>query len=215
MMKLFSNPDLLERYLSEHSSPEDPLLAELSRYTYLNVIHPRMLSGHILGSFLQLFSTLIGPGKILEVGTFTGYSAICLARGLRPGGRMITIEVNDELRSHTLEYFRRAGVDEQIDLKNGNALDILPTLQDRFDLVFLDAHKEDYPEYYRLTLDKVSRGGYILADNALWDGKVLNKNETDPDALAMQEFNRIVTQDSRVENLLLPIRDGLMVIKKL
>ncbi|MCK4748928.1 MAG: O-methyltransferase [Bacteroidales bacterium] len=214
-MDLFKHPELLDRYLMDHTSPEDPVLAELSRHTYLNEVHPHMLSGHILGSFLQLFSTMISPSRILEIGTYTGYSAICLARGLKPGGRLTTIELNDELRKNTIETFRKAGVVDRIDLVNGNAIEVIPTLKESFDLVFIDAFKEDYPTYYRLVYDKVSSGGYILADNVLWGGKVLNENELDLTTNAIQRFNQIITEDSGVENLLLPIRDGLMVIKKL
>ena len=213
-MNLSTQTGFLERYLEENSSPEDPVLAELARSTYLNEVHPRMLSGHILGSFLQLFSSLTSPKQILEIGTYTGYSAICLARGLRAGGKLTTIELNDELRENTCKTFMKAGLEDQIELLNGNAVEIIPNLNGPFDLVFIDAFKEDYPTYYQLVLEKVSSGGYILADNVLWGGKVLQENQTDPTTQAIQKFNQLVTEDRRVENLLLPIRDGLMVIKK-
>lgn len=214
-MDLFKHSELLNRYLVDHSSPEDPILAELSRHTYLNEIHPRMLTGHIQGSLLRLFSTLISPSAILEIGTYTGYSAICLAHGLKPGGRLTTIERNDELRENTLEAFRKAGVEERIDLVNGNALEIIPQLEGSFDLVYIDADKEHYPEYFKLLVDKVPSGGYILTDNVLWGGKVLHENVSDPTTHAIQRFNQMITVDPRIENLLLPIRDGLMVIKRL
>lgn len=214
-MELFSEPELLDRYLLEHSSQEDPVLKELARHTYLNEVHPRMLSGHILGSFLTLFSKMLSPGRILEIGTFTGYSAICLARGLRKDGTLTTIEVNDELRATSLEFFRRAGVEEKIELINGDALEIIPSLTGSFDLVFMDAQKDDYPAYYELAIDKVPSGGYILADNVLWGGKVLKNPLPDITTRTIDQFNKMVSRDKRVENLLLPLRDGVMVIKKL
>lgn len=214
-MELFSKPELLERYLLKNSSPEDPILKELARHTYLNEVHPRMLSGHILGSFLTLFSKMLSPQRILEIGTYTGYSAICLARGLRKGGTLSTIEVNDELRTISLDFFKRAGVNEQIELINGDALEVIPTLTGSFDLVFMDAHKDDYPDYFRLVIEKVRQGGYILADNVLWGGKVLNMTQADATTKIIDQFNQMVNSDTRVENLLLPLRDGVMVIKKL
>jgi len=213
-MDLFTNDEALDRYLVEHSHEEDPVLKELARHTYLNEVHPRMLSGHILGSFLTLFSKLISPQRILEIGTYTGYSAICLARGLRPGGTLTTIEVNDELCSTALKYFRKADLQELIQLINGDALDVLPALQDTYDLVFVDANKDDYPKYFELVIDKLRSGGYILVDNVLWGGKVLEKSPRDHTTRIMDQFNKTIAADHRVENLLLPIRDGIMVIKK-
>ncbi len=213
-MELFSDAGALDRYLLEHSRNEDPVLSELSRHTYLKEVHPRMLSGHILGSYLSMFSKMLSPQRILEIGTYTGYSAICLARGLRPGGKMTTIEVNDELRNTAMKYFRKANLHEQIELINGNALEVIPTLKDRFDLVFMDAHKDDYPSYFELVIDRVESGGYILADNVLWGGKVLESRLDDSTTRIIDQFNKMVTADKRVENLLLPIRDGIMVIRK-
>ena len=213
-MELFTDAETLDRYLVEHSQQEDPVLQELARHTYLKEVHPRMLSGHILGSFLTMFSRMLSPQRILEIGTYTGYSAICLARGLRPGGTLTTIEVNDELRSTALAYFRKAKLKEQIDLINGDALEVIPTLKDTFDLVFMDAHKDDYPAYYKLVIDRVAAGGYILADNVLWGGKVLDDHLEDQTTQTIDQFNKIIAHDQRVENLLLPIRDGIMVIKK-
>ena len=204
----------MDRYLAEHSTGEDPVLAELTRHTHLNEVHPNMISGHVLGSFLTLFSKLTNPSRILEVGTYTGYSAICLARGLKPDGLLTTIESNVELRETALSFFLKAGVSDRIELINGDAMTIIPRLHDRFDLVFLDAGKEEYTGYYDLLIDKVRSGGYILADNTLWGGKVLEDPAADPATLAIHRFNQKVTHDSRVENLLLPIRDGLMIIKK-
>lgn len=214
MMELFTDTEAVDRYLIEHSSKEDPVLSELARHTYLKEVYPRMLSGHILGSFLTLFSRLLSPERILEIGTYTGYSAICLARGLKNGGKLTTIELNDELRGTALKYFEKANLHQQIELVNGNALEIIPNLKDRFNLVFIDAHKEDYPSYYQLVVDRVLPGGYILVDNVLWGGKVLSSESGDPTTRIMDRFNKMVTSDSRVENHILPIRDGLMVIKK-
>ena len=213
-MELFTDAETLDRYLVEHSREEDPVLQELSRHTYLKVVHPRMLSGHILGSFLTMFSKMLSPQRILEIGTYTGYSAICLARGLRPGGTLTTIEVNDELRSIALKYFRKAGLHEQIELVIGDALKVIPALEDNYDLVFMDANKDDYPDYYKQVIDKVTTGGYILVDNVLWGGKVLDTQLEDSTTRTIDQFNKMITADRRVENLLLPIRDGLMVIKK-
>jgi caffeoyl-CoA O-methyltransferase len=214
-MELFSQPEILERYLETHSTPEDPVLAELNRHTHLKEVHPNMLSGSILGAFLTLFSKLTSPGRILEVGTYTGYSAICLAKGLKPGGKLTTLDLNDELRHTALTFFEKAGVRESIELINGDAREIIPELPGPFDLVFIDANKESYSIYYEMIVKKVAKGGYILADNVLWGGKVLENGEVDHSTKGIQNFNQLVTQDSRVENLLLPIRDGLMVIKKL
>jgi caffeoyl-CoA O-methyltransferase len=207
--------EIFERYLEQHSSNEDPVLAELTRHTYQREVNPRMLSGHVMGRFLSLFSSLLGPSLILEIGTYTGYSAICLARGLKKGGRLITLEVNEELRDTALSFFKKAGVADRIQLVSGDALKIIPELDDRFDLVFIDAQKEDYLAYYDLVFDKVRKGGYILADNVLWGGKVLAGTTEDTSTKAIQLFNRRITDDQRVENLLLPIRDGIMVIRKL
>ena len=213
-MELFTDAESLDRYLVEHSHQEDPVLQELARHTYLKEVHPRMLSGHILGSFLTMFSKMLSPEHILEIGTYTGYSAICLARGLRPGGILTTLEVNDELRKIALKFFEKANLHEQIHLINGDALEMIPTLNDTFDLVFMDAHKDDYLNYYNLVIEKVRPGGYILADNVLWGGKVLAASINDPTTQIIDQFNKMITADRRVENLLLPIRDGVMVIQK-
>jgi predicted O-methyltransferase YrrM len=213
-MDLFANAEALDRYLAEHSREEDPVLKELARHTYLNEVHPRMLSGHILGSFLTLFSSMLSPEHILEIGTYTGYSAICLARGLKPGGMLTTIEVNDELRSTALRFFQKSGLHEQIRLINGDALQVIPDLGESFDLVFMDANKDNYPAYYKLLLDKMKPGAYLLADNVLWGGKVLDQDAGDATTRIIDQFNKMVSADPRVENLLLPIRDGLMIIKK-
>ncbi len=213
-MELFTNAEALDRYLVEHSQDEDPVLNELARHTYLKEVHPRMLSGHILGSFLTMFSSILAPQRILEIGTYTGYSAICLAWGLRSGGKLTTIEVNDELRSTAQLFFRKAELDEKIELINGDALKVIPALKESFDLVFIDANKDDYPEYYKLVIDKVTSGGYILVDNVLWGGKVLDTPIEDPTTRIIDQFNKMVAADQQVENILLPIRDGIMILKK-
>jgi len=214
-MELYTDPEKLDRYLEAHSSPEDPVLEELSRHTYLKEVHPRMLSGPVLGSFLRMFSQMLSPGRILEIGTYTGYSAINLARGLKADGKLITIEINEELRATTLSFFKKAGVSQQIELINGNALDVIPKLNESFDLVFMDAFKDDYPLYYQLVLEKLVPGGYIIADNVLWGGKVLDEPIADATTRVIHHFNQMISDDERVENLLLPIRDGVMVIMKL
>lgn len=213
-MELFTNAEALDRYLVEHSQPEDAVLQELARHTYLKEVHPRMLSGHVLGSFLTMFSWILSPQRILEIGTYTGYSAICLARGLRPGGTLTTIEVNDELRTTAQLFFQKAQLQAQIKLINGDALEVIPTLRDNFDLVFIDANKDNYPDYYKLVIDKVAAGGYILVDNVLWGGKVLDTPLEDSTTRTIDQFNKMIAGDQRVQNLLLPIRDGIMVIKK-
>lgn len=213
-MELFANAGALEHYLSEHSHEEDPVLKELARHTYLKEVHPRMLSGHILGSFLSLFSKILSPQRILEIGTYTGYSAICLARGLKPGGMLTTMEVNDELRKTALRYFRKANLQNQIILLNGDALELIPGLTDTYDLVFIDANKDDYPAYYKLVFDKVRSGGYILVDNVLWGGKVLDDSLEDQTTRIIDQFNKMIQADQRVENFMLPLRDGLMIINK-
>ncbi len=213
-MELFYNAEVLDRYLVEHSQHEDAVLQELARHTYLKEVHPRMLSGHVLGSFLTMFSRILSPQRILEIGTYTGYSAICLARGLRLGGTLTTIEVNDELRATAQLFFQKAELHAQIELINADALEVIPTLKESFDLVFIDANKDDYPDYYKLVIDRVAAGGYILVDNVLWGGKVLDTPLEDSTTRTIDQFNKMIAGDQRVENLLLPIRDGIMVIKK-
>lgn len=205
----------LDRYLESHSTAEDEVLKDLNRFTHLNVIHPQMLSGQILGGFLKMISQMLKPAYILEVGTYTGYSAICLASGLKEGGGLITIEVNDETAEIASSYFKKAGIEEQVNLMVGDALDIIPGLKQKFDLVFIDANKEHYTEYYDAIIDKVNSGGFIIADNVLWGGKVLDASSSDISTRSIQEFNQLVTEDKRVENFMLPIRDGIMLIKKM
>lgn len=205
----------IENYSEEHSSNHSAILNELYRETHLKVMHPRMLSGQQQGRFLSMISHMIRPKAILEIGTYTGYSAICLAEGLSKEGKIHTLELDPELEKIANKYFKKAGVDKQIVQYFGDALEIIPSLDILFDLVFIDADKNNYANYYRLIFDKVRSGGYILVDNVLWSGKVIESlKKGDKDTLGIIEFNTLVQQDERVENVLLPIRDGLMLIRK-
>jgi predicted O-methyltransferase YrrM len=204
----------LEHYILEHSTAEDPVLEELFRQTHIRFVNPNMVSGHLQGRFLEMISKMIQPEYILEIGTFTGYSAICLAKGLRPGGRLFTIESNDELKTFAGSFFEKAGLSSVIEQLSGNALEILPGIEFIFDLVFIDADKREYIDYYRAVIDKVKPGGFIIADNALWGGEVIKKNTRDPQTRGIVEFNEMIRKETRIENFILPIRDGLMVIRK-
>lgn len=205
---------LLEKYIEEHTSAEDPVLEDLYRQTHIRFVNPNMVSGHLQGKLLELISGMVQPENILEIGTFTGYSAICLAKGLKLGGRLITIEQNDELTAFAHSYFRRAGVDLKIVQMTGNALKIIPGLNSIFDLVFIDGDKREYIEYYKQVIGKVRRGGIIIADNVLWGGQVTDKDVTDPQARGIIEFNDMIKNDKNVVEVILPVRDGLMLIMK-
>ena len=206
----------IETYITDHTSPEDDLLKRLNRETHLKVLNPRMLSGHVQGRFLEMISKMIRPQRILEIGTYTGYSAICLAKGLAGNGILHTIEVNPELEEFAKRYFREAGLESQIIQHGGDALELIPQIDETFDLVFIDAAKESYLDYYHLIFDKVRKGGFILADNALWDGKVVDPNQVqDKETQGIIAFNDFIRKDDRVENLLLSLRDGIMIIRKL
>lgn len=204
----------LDQYLIKHSAPEDPVLEDLYRQTHIRFVNPNMVSGHLQGKLLEFISRMINPENILEIGTFTGYSAICLAKGLKPGGKLITIENNDELTSFSHSYFCRAGVESNITQLIGRAQDIVSGLRQKFDLVFIDGDKREYIEYYRLIIGKVKRGGFILADNVLWGGKVLEEDIKDPQARGIIEFNEMIKNEKNIENVILPLRDGLMLIRK-
>ncbi|MBX0335197.1 O-methyltransferase [Pontibacter sp. HSC-14F20] len=206
----------LQQYAEEHTSPESELLHKINRQTYLNVMKPRMLSGHLQGRLLSMFSHMIRPKQILEVGTYTGYSALCLAEGLQEDGTLHTIDINEELEDTVRGYIKEAGLSESVKYYIGNALEIIPTIDTTFDLVFIDADKYNYATYYDLVIDRVRSGGYIIADNVLWSGKVLAKyrKKLDEDTAALLDFNKMVQDDPRVENILLPVRDGLMVARK-
>ena len=204
-----------ESYIINHTSPEPELLRELNRDTHVNVLFPCMMSGHLQGKFLEMVSWMIRPERVLEIGTYTGYSAICFAGGLSGKGIVHTIEINPELEDFIMKYVKKAGLTGRIKLHIGNALDIIPELNETFDIVFIDADKENYLNYYHLVFDKVRKGGFILADNALWDGKVVDAGKkTDKETAGIIEFNEFVQNDDRVENVLLPVRDGIMIVRK-
>ena len=206
----------LEKYLENYSSPESEILRELQRETYLKILQPHMISGAVQGRLLAMIAKIIQPQYILEIGTFTGYAALCLAEGLRPEGQLHTIEVNDELEELIKRYIAAAGQEGKVVLHVGKALDIIPALPYTFDLVFIDADKLAYPQYYELALAKTRQGGSILIDNVLWKGKVLDlAQHKDKKTQALHAFNEMVTQDTRVENVLLPLRDGLMWVRKI
>ena len=204
----------LEQYIEQFSTPENPVLEDLYRQTHIRFVNPNMVSGHLQGKLLELISLMIRPDNVLEIGTFTGYSAICLSKGLQPGGKVITIEINDELSAFAHSYFCRAGVDSKITPLTGSAQDLIPGLDLTFDLVFVDADKREYTEYFKLVIDKVKPGGFIIADNVLWGGQVIEKETTDPQARGIINFNEMIRSEARIENVIIPLRDGLMLIRK-
>ncbi len=212
----FISPELLT-YCEDHSSSEDELLSHISRETYAKVLMPRMLSGHLQGKTLELLAKMLNPKIILEIGTFTGYSGICLARGLGEKGKLITLDINEELEDMVRGFFEKSGLVSKIDYRIGNAMDIIPTIKEKFDLVFIDADKANYINYYNLVVEKMNQGGIILADNVLWSGKVISEKgkKIDKDTQIILDYNKMVQLDPRVENVLLPIRDGLMLARKL
>ena len=206
----------LARYVEEHSQPESELLKRINRETHLEVLRPRMLSGHLQGRVLSMLSKMIRPKSVLEIGTYTGYSALCIAEGLAEGGKIITIDKNEELEARVRQYVKESHYGQQIELRIGDALEILPTLEEDFDLVFIDADKANYLNYFNLVIDRLHSGAYLIADNVLWSGKVIEQvEEGDVDTHALIEFNKAMQHDNRVENVLFPIRDGLMVIRKI
>jgi caffeoyl-CoA O-methyltransferase len=208
------NPDI-EKYIIKYTSDEDPILAELNHQTHLETVYPQMIAGHIQGKLLEMLSRMIAPKYILEIGTFTGYSAICLAKGLTQGGHLYTIDKNDELISFASSYFRKSNLTEKITQLTGDAREIIAGLDILFDLVYIDGEKKEYPEYFRLIIDKVRAGGWIIADNVLWGEKILEKNDpVDDSTRGILEFNEMVRQDNQVENIILPVRDGVMLIRK-
>lgn len=205
----------LEEYILNHIDVEDEVLKEIDRFTNLNLLRPRMLSGHLQGVILKFLCRMINPEQILEIGTFTGYSAISMLRGVPQTSHLHTIEANDELESIILDFFKKAKVENQATLHIGKALEIIPTLPDGFDLVFIDGDKREYPQYYEAVFDKLNSGGYIVADNILWDGKVAEPNMPDSkQTKGVMDFNDMVANDVRVEKVILPIRDGLTIIRK-
>ena len=208
-------PEDLQKYVEDHSEPESDLLQRINRETHLHVLKPRMLSGHLQGRVLSMLSHMIQPKNILEIGTYTGYAALCMAEGMQSDGRLITIDNNEELALRTKQYFNQSKWADQIDLRVGNASDIISTLNKKWDLVFIDADKENYANYFDQVIDQMNTDGYIIADNVLWSGKVFDHSKNDKDTEAIRAFNQKVHTDSRVQNVLFPIRDGLMILRKL
>ena len=208
--------DKLLIYAEEHSDEESPLLKELNRETYSKVLYSRMLSGHLQGRCLSMLSNMIQPKIILEIGTFTGYSALCLAEGLDYNGKLITIDINDELTEMVQRFIDKSKFQNQIEAICGDALEIIPKLNLKFDLVFIDADKQNYSNYYDLVFEKINLGGYIIADNVLWSGHVIeDRKDWDNDTMHIHTFNEKIKNDNRVSKVLLPIRDGLLVIRKI
>lgn len=206
----------LDDYVCAHSENESVVLRELNRKTHVSVLQPRMLSGHFQGRVLSMFSHMIRPNSVLEIGTYTGYSAICFAEGLQENGKVITIDVNEELEDLVREYISKSQNNRSIDYIIGDAMQLIPTLDEEFDIVFIDADKKNYCNYYNLVFDKVKKGGYIIADNVLWSGKVLEAYDTlDRDTQIIMDYNNMVHEDPRVQEVLMPIRDGLMIARKI
>lgn len=207
--------DNILNYSISKSEKESKLLNDLYRETYLKVLNPRMISGHYQGRILSLISKIISPKKILEIGTYTGYSAICLCEGMDKDGVLHTIDNNKELVEIQNKYFKKANLKDKIVQHSGDAKKIIPSIDEEFDIVFIDADKESYPEYYDLIINKVRSGGIIIADNILWSGKILEKVEKDDQATkSIIEFNNKIIEDNRVKNIILPIRDGLNIVRK-
>jgi predicted O-methyltransferase YrrM len=204
----------LAKYIEQHTDEEPALLKELNRETQLKVLMPRMISGHFQGRVISMLTKMIKPKNILEIGTYTGYSALCFAEGLTEGGKLITIDINLELEDLVRTYFNKSAHKDIIDYRLGDAAEIIPSLTEKFDIVFIDADKENYSTYYDLIFENVNQGGYIIADNVLWSGKVVG-SKIDKDTRAILEFNKKVHDDKRVENVLFPIRDGLLIARKL
>ena len=210
----FIDPSI-EAYALEHSEKESDLLSDLNRQTHLKVLQPRMLSGHLQGRILSFLSSAIKPKNILEIGTYTGYSALCMAEGLSESGKLVTIDKNIELETMVKKYINNSPYKDQIEFINANAIDVIPTLNLKWDLVFIDADKENYINYFDLVIDQVNKGGWIIADNVLWSGKVLEEPDVkDKETIILQKFNEKVQHDSRVRNVLFPVRDGMMLMIK-
>lgn len=207
-------PAEIEKYIMEYSSAETKNLADLNRETFVKAMMPQMLSGQVQGKFLEFISRMINPQYILEIGTYTGYSAICLAKGLRSAGKLITIDINEELTPMVKKYITLEKLEDKIEVLTGNAIQIIPTLTQQFDLVFIDADKNNYANYFDLVIEKVRPGGWILADNVLWSGKIISQN-MDKDTLAIDSYNKKIQQDPRVENVIISIRDGISIARKI
>ncbi len=206
--------DKLNEYIEEHSSPEGDYLYRLYRATNVEILNPHMASGHIQGRLLKLLVEMIRPKRILEIGTYTGYSAICMAEGLESDGRLFTFEIDDELEDFTRHWIENSPVADKIVFTIGSALEMVPVMGERFDLVFIDGNKREYIDYYEMALKYLNNGGWILADNTLWDGHVIDENRNDAQTKGVRDFNNYVKNDNRVEEVILPLRDGLTIIRK-
>lgn len=212
---MFTNPEAIENYAKKITDSEPELLKQLNRETYQKILKPRMLSGHLQGRLLSLISKLVAPQCILEIGTFTGYSALCLAEGLTQGGKLHTLDHNEELADFQKKYFDQSPFSQQIIQHTGDAATLIPTIDERFDLVFIDADKKNYGNYYDLVIERVNSGGVIITDNVLWYGKVVEPvKKGDQDTAAILAFNQKLREDPRIENILLPIRDGILISRK-
>lgn len=208
-------PEDLQKYVEDHTESESDILKLINRETHLHVLKPRMLSGHLQGRVLSLLSHMIKPKSVLEIGTYTGYAALCMAEGLADGGKLITIDNNAELSIRTKAYFAKSDHSDKLKMLVGDAMEIIPTLKNKWDLVFIDADKENYSAYYDMVIDQVKVGGFIISDNVLWSGKVFDDSKKDKDTEAMRLFNKKMHADERVQNVLFPIRDGLMIVRKI
>jgi len=204
----------IEEYVIKFTEKEPELLAEINRETWAKVMNPRMLSGHLQGRVLSMISKMINPTNIIEIGTYTGYSALCMAEGLEKGGKLHTLDINEEYISLAKKYFNKSKYKENIIQHTGDAADIIPKLDDKFQLAFIDADKENYSKYFELIFDKMEVGGYIIADNVLWSGKVIEKDK-DKETISLDQYNKKVLSDKRVETILLPFRDGLNINRKI
>lgn len=208
-------PKDINDYCEKYTQKEDEVLYQLHRETHQKILRPRMLSGHLQGQLLTFFSNMIAPENILEIGTYTGYSAICLARGLKSGGELHTIDINEELEDFALSFFKKAGLGNQIKMHVGDAMEIIPSLNKSWDLVFIDADKENYINYYNLVIEALESGAFIIFDNVLWSGKVTQEvNPKDKETVTLVELAKVLEDDQRVENVLLPVRDGLFMVRK-
>lgn len=205
----------LDDYVCAHTENEPAVLADLNRRTHVSILQPRMLSGHYQGRLLSMLAHMIQPKRVLEIGTYTGYSALCFAEGLQEGGKVTTVDVNEELEEFVQSYIEKANCSDKVEYIVGDAMEVVAKMDEQFDLVFIDADKKNYCNYYELVFDKVKPGGYIIADNVLWSGKVLEDYDSlDRETKILMDYNKMVHEDERVQEILLPIRDGLMIARK-
>lgn len=204
----------LDEYVKQHTTPMGNVLEELTRLTYLTTYNPRMISGPVQGRFLAMICQMIQPQRVLEIGTFTGYSTICMAMALPNKSVIDTLEINDELQETIETYLSKAGVSPKVNLIIGNALEIIPSLDFTYDLIYIDGEKREYPQYLDVCLPKLNINGYLIADNVLWNGKVYQHELSDPQTDAVRRFNKMIQENNSLENVLLPIRDGMMMVRK-